>query len=81
MTHEPRLSTRASDRHCMLRACHESFWPGDANLPAREPETKAAGSARPSPIAAMATKTPSSGLDLAVAAAFKASIPTENSIG
>jgi hypothetical protein len=65
----------------MPRACHEPFWPGDANLPAREPETKAVGRAPTLSNVANASKTPASGLDLLAAVAFKASIPTENSIG
>ena len=65
----------------MGRACHEHIWPDAANLPACERETKAAGRAPAVSNAAMATTAPSGGLDLFPAAASKAPIPPEKSIG
>jgi hypothetical protein len=81
MTRQSRLPRQHPDRPCMPRACHERSWPGAANLPAREFERKAVAGAPTNSNAATVTTAPFAGLDLFLAAASNAPIPTENSIG
>jgi hypothetical protein len=81
MTREPRLPRQAPGCPCMRRACHEHLWPGLANLPACDRETKPVARPPATLNAPMAATASSRGLGLLPAVAGNASISAENSIG